>query len=156
MVDLVEKMAKSGNKVLEAAANDLAKWSKLKHNKQDLELFLQFNLVHLRFRPLNHAAMKDIVCTSNTRFIQVFSSLKESDKKKALKSKFDGIKTKDNSSVLTYNLLEGKYNTIDLSMWEIASFITMSEDNVEILDKVANEMLKRRVDKDLTGDKESR
>ena len=156
MVDLVEKMAKSGNKVLEAAANDLAKWSKLKHSKQDLELFLQFNLVHLRFRPLNHAVIKDIVCTSNTRFIQVFSSLKESDKKKALRSKFDGIKTKDKSSVLTYNLLEGKYNTIDLSMWEIASFITMSEDNVEILDKVANEMLKRRVDKDLTGDKESK
>ncbi len=40
MLDLIEKMAKSGNSVLEAAANDLAKWSKLKHSKQDLELFL--------------------------------------------------------------------------------------------------------------------
>lgn len=40
MIDLVEKMANSGNAVLEAAANDMSKWSKLKHNKQDLELFL--------------------------------------------------------------------------------------------------------------------
>lgn len=53
--------------------------------------------------------------------------------------------------MLTYNLVEGKYNTVDLSQWELIAFITMSEDNVEILDKVANEMLKRQIDKDLTG-----
>ena len=78
MLDLIEKMAHSGNAVLEAAANDMSKWPKLKHNKQDLELFLQYNLVHLKFRPKGKAAMKEIVCTSNTRFIQVFSKLKES------------------------------------------------------------------------------
>lgn len=68
-------------------------------------------------------------------------------------SKFDGIKTKDKSSVLTYNLIEGKYNTVDLSMWELIAFITMSEDNVELLDKVANEMLKRKIDDDLSKKK---
>lgn len=78
MLDLVEKMAKSGNPVLEAAANDMSKWSKLKHNKEDLELFLQYNLVHMKFRPKGHATFKEIVCTSNTRFIEVFSKLKES------------------------------------------------------------------------------
>ena len=143
MLDLVEKMAASGNKVLEAAANDLAKWSKLKHSKQDLELFLQYNLVHMRFKPKNHATYKEIVCTSNTRFIKVFSALKDKQKKTALKSKFDGIKTKDPTTVLTYNIVEGKYNTIDLSSWELIAFITMSEENVELLDKVANEMLRR-------------
>lgn len=49
--DFVEKLLNSGNKVLESAGKDLTKWSKLKHNKQDLELFLQFNLAHLRFLP---------------------------------------------------------------------------------------------------------
>lgn len=78
MLDLVEKMANSGNKVLEAAANDFTKWSKLKHTKQDLELFLQYNLVHMKFRPKGHSTYKEIVCTSNNRFIKVFSSLKES------------------------------------------------------------------------------
>ena len=149
MLDLVEKMANSGNEVLKSAANDFSKWSKLKHNKQDLELFLQYNLVHMKFRPKNHVVMKEIVCTSNTRFIKLFSALKTSEKKNAKSTKFDGIKTKDLSSVLTYNLLEGKYNTIDLGMWEIISFITMSEDNVEILDKVANEMLRRKIVNDL-------
>ena len=151
MLDLVEKMASSGNKVLEAAANDFSKWSKLKHTKQDLELFLQYNLVHMKFRPKGHATYKEIVCTSNNRFIKVFSALKESQKKKAISTKFDGIKTKDPTSVLTYNLVEGKYNTIDLTWWELISFITISEDNVELLDQVANEMLRRPIDKDLTG-----
>lgn len=150
MLDLVEKMASSGNKVLESAANDFSKWKKLKHNKQDLELFLQFNLVHLRFQPKGHTAFKEIVCTSNTKFIKVFSSLKESQKKRAMATKFDGIKTKDKDSVLTYNLLEGKYNTVDLGWWELVAFITMSEDNIEVLDKVANEMLKRQIDYDLS------
>ena len=153
MLDLVEKMASSGNKVLEAAANDFTKWSKLKHNKQDLELFLQYNLVHMKFRPKGHATYKEIVCTSNNRFIKVFSSLKESQKKKAISTKFDGIKTKDPTSVLTYNLVEGKYNTIDLNWWELISFITMSEENVELLDQVANEILRRPIDKDLTSKK---
>lgn len=150
MLDLIEKMASSGNKVLEAASNDLAKWSNLKHNKQDLELFLQFNLVHLKFKAKGRNEIKEIVCTSNNRFIKVFSALKESQKKKALTSKFDGIKTKDLTSILTYNLLDGKYNTVYLDQWEIVSFITMSEENVELLDAVANEMLKRKIDKDLT------
>ena len=153
MLDLVEKMASSGNKVLESAANDFSKWKKLKHNKQDLELFLQFNLVHLRFRPKGKSTFKDIVCTSNTRFIKVFSMLRESQKKRALSTKFDGIKTKDKDSVLTYNLLEGKYNTVDLGWWELVAFITMSEDNIEVLDKVANEMLKRNVIKDISESK---
>ncbi len=151
MVDLVEKMAASGNKLLEAAANDLQKWSKLKHSKQGLELFLTHNITHLKFLPKGHAVFKEIVCTSNTRFIQLFSALKSSQKKRALKSRTDGIKTKDMSSVLTYSLVDNKYCTVDLSRWEIVAFITISEDNIEVLDKVANEMLKRKVIDDLSS-----
>lgn len=153
MVDLVEKMANSGNKAVEAASHDVASWSKLKHNKQDLEFFLKHNLVHLKFKVKNGATFKEIVCTSNTRFIKVFSSVKESQKKKALNEKFDGISTKDPTSVLTFNLVDNKYNTVDLSQWEIVFFLTIKEDNIEILDKVANELLKRPIDKDVNGDK---
>lgn len=149
MNDLVEKLASSGNKILEAAANDWSKWSKLKHSKIDLEFFLKNNIVHLKFRSKNAAVMKDIVCTSNTRFIAVFSALKDSLKKKALRTKFDGISTKDKTSIMTFNLIDNKYNTIDLSMWEIVAFLTITEDNIEILDKVANELLKKQIDHDL-------
>ena len=149
MVDLIEKLAKSGNKVLEAASNDFAKWSKLKHSKKDLEVFLEFNIAHLKFRPKNAVAMKEIVCTSNTKFISLFSALKASSKKRALAQQNAGISTKDLSSILTYNLIERKYNTIDLSNWELVSFITISEDNIEIIDKAICEFLKIDVENDL-------
>ena len=93
--------------------------------------------------------MKEIVCTSNTRFIAVFSALKDSLKKRALATRVDGISTKDSSSTMTFNLIDNKYNTIDLSMWEIVAFLTISEDNIEILDKVANELLKKKIEHDL-------
>lgn len=154
MQDLIEKMSKSGHPLVEAAAKDVSLWSKLKHNKQDLELFLMHNLVHLKFKPKKHAVYKEIVCTSNTKFIAVFSKLKESQKKKALSStRYDGIFTKDPTSVMTYSLEDGKYKTIDLSSWEIISFLSITEENIEVLDKVSNEMLKRPIDKDLTSKK---
>lgn len=148
-MDLVEKMASSGNKVLEAAANDWSKWSKLTHSKKDLEFFLKNNIVHLKFMPKRATTFKEIVCTSNTRFIAVFSALKDSMKKRALKSREDGISTKELLSTMTFNLVENKYNTIDLSRWEIVAFLTITEDNIELLDKVANELLKKNIVHDL-------
>ena len=64
--NLIEELANSNNDVLKLESKDLSKWSKLKHNKEDLELFLQFNLAHMRFRPHNAVVMKEMVCTSNT------------------------------------------------------------------------------------------
>lgn len=150
MEDLVEKLLSSGNAVLEAAGKELPKWKKLKHNKQDLELFLQFNIAHLRYRPKNAVVMQDIVCTSDTQFIEVFSKLKESEKKKALRSKNSGIHTKDTNSILTFNLLENKYNTIMLDFWEIVNFLTITPDNIEVLDQYVNDMLKKPVERDLS------
>ena len=149
MDDLVERLASSGNPILEAAANDWSKWSKLNHSKLDLEFFLKNNIVHLKFMPKKAATFKEIVCTSNTRFIAVFSALKDSLKKRALKAKVDGISTKDLGSVLTFNLIDNKYNTIDMSRWEIVAFLTITDDNIEMLDKVANELLKKKITHDL-------
>ena len=148
-MDIIQKLATSGNKLLEAAANDMSKWQQLKHNKQDLELFLQFNLVNLRFKPKNKHSMQEIVCTSNTNFIEVFQKMKKSEKLNARKTKNNGIRTKDPTSVLTYNILTEKYNTIDLSSWEILNFISMTEENAEILDSVLNDILKRPIIDDL-------
>lgn len=97
--------------------------------------------------------MQDIVCTSNTRFIKVFSEVKKSQKKEKLKIKNDGIRTKDPHSILTYNIIKDTYNTIDLSQWEIINFISMTEENIELLDQVINDLLKKQVIDDLTGKK---
>ena len=148
-MDIIQQLAKSGNKLLEAAANDMSQWQQLKHNKQDLELFLQFNLVNLRFKPKNKHSMQEIVCTSNTKFIEVFSKLKKSEKQKALKLKNAGIRTNEPNSVLTYNIITNRYNTIDLSTWEIVNFISMTEDNIEILDDVLNNLMRKQIVDDL-------
>lgn len=148
-MDIIQQLAKSGNKLLEAAANDMSQWQQLKHNKQDLELFLQFNLVNLRFKPKNKHSMQEIICTSNTKFIEVFSKLKKSEKQKALKLKNAGIRTNEPNSVLTYNIVTNRYNTIDLTAWEIVNFISMTEDNIEILDDVLNNIMRKQIVDDL-------
>ena len=147
---LVETLLNSKDPILEAAGKDLPKWKKLKHCKKDLENFLQFNIVHLRFRPKKAVTMQDIVCTSNTKFIEVFSALKMSSKKKAIgKAGSSGIFTEDQHSVLTYNLIDCKYNTVDLGKWSIMCFLTITDDNIETLDKCINFLLKRSIEDDL-------
>lgn len=40
-------MRESNSELLKAQTNDISTWSKLKHNKEDLELFLQFNIAYI-------------------------------------------------------------------------------------------------------------
>ena len=152
-MDLVEQMIASDNPILKAAANDMKLFKGLKHDKEGLETVLKHTISHIRFRPKNHATFTDIACSSNTRFISVFQQLKESQKKKALLTKPDGIHTKEPDSILTFNLISNKYNTVSLDRWEIVSFIVIQEENIELLDRIANELLKRKIDKDLSDNK---
>lgn len=144
MASLVDRLKASGKEVLEAESTGIEMWRSLKHNKRDLELFLQFNIAELRFKSKDARDFKTIVCTSNTRLIAVFQAVKEADKKKALRvTSFDGIKTRDSSSVLTFNLVDNKYNTISLGAWELGSFITITEENLSMLDVLLCDLLKR-------------
>ena len=148
-MDLINEMLKSKNKLIASAANDMSLFNGLKHNKNGLETFLMHTIAYLRYKPLNKHDLVDVICTSNTRFIKVFSALKDSQKKKLLASKDGGLKSKDDGSVLSYDLVKSKYCTISLVRWEIVSFIAITEENIEILDKMANELLKRKVEHDL-------
>lgn len=142
---LIDQLKKSGKKVLEAQANGVETWSKLHHNKRDLETFLQFNIAELRYKPKDSKDFKTIVCTSNTKLIKVFQAIKTLEKKKLLASApFAGIKTKDPTSVLTFNLVDNKYNTVLLKAWELGSFITITEKNLEVLDMLLSDLLKRK------------
>ena len=144
MASLIDKLKASGKEVLEAESAGIEMWRGLKHNKRDLELFLQFNIAELRFKPKDARDFKTVVCTSNTRLIAVFQALKEIDKKKALKSTpFSGIKSKNSNSILTFNLVDNKYNTILLNAWELGSFLTITEKNLPILDALLCDLLKR-------------
>ena len=140
----IDRLKASGKEILETQGAGIEMWKSLNHNKHDLELFLQFNVTELRFKPKDEHETKTIVCTSNTRLIAVFRALKEVEKKKALKATpFAGIKTRDSSSVLTFNLVDNTYNTISLRAWELGSFVTITEKNLLTLDILLCDLLKR-------------
>ena len=69
----IDRLKASGKEILETQGAGIEMWKGLKHNKHDLELFLQFNITELRFKPKDEHETKTIVCTSNTRLIAVFS-----------------------------------------------------------------------------------
>ena len=48
------------------------------------------------------------------------------------------------------SLLENKYYTLPLDLWEIVTFLTISPENIEVLDQVVNDMLKKPIQKDLS------
>lgn len=142
----IELLKESGNKFLEKQSEYAEMWSKLKHTKADLELFLKHNIAELRFKPKGSSSeTKTIVCSSNVRLIALFHAVKKSDREEILKKvPFGGIKTKEKNKVLTFNLVDDTYNTVSLKSWELGNFVTLTEDNVELLDLVVKDVLKRK------------
>lgn len=142
-MDFIQQMRASGNKLLETEAQDLATWSKLKHNKQDLELFLNFNIAEIEFKTKSDEKAT-VIGTANTSLVKVFSAKKDVDKQKAAKLKSSGMRTKDSTSVQIWDLVENKPKTIMLSAWSIKNFISISEKNILVLDEVLRDLLKKR------------
>ena len=142
-MDFIQQMRASGNKLLETEAQDLATWSKLKHNKQDLELFLNFNIAEIEFKTKSDEKAT-VIGTANTSLVKVFSAKKDVDKQKAAKLKSSGMRTKDSTSVQIWDLVENKPKTIMLSAWSIKNFISINEKNILVLDEVLRDLLKKR------------
>lgn len=81
-MSLLDDLKSSGNKLLLAEATDMSKWEKLRHNKSDLETFLNFNIAEIKFKTKD-GNESQIVCTSNTTLVKLFSVEKENEKKKS-------------------------------------------------------------------------
>lgn len=139
MSTIIEKMQKSESQLLKQQAEDLAKWSKLRHTKQDLELFLQFNIAEIQFRAKQE--IKTILCTSNTTFMKIVAAKKVNDKKQLVDEKSNGIRTKDLTSVLTWDLIDKSYKTINLTSWQIINFISIFPSNILLLDEILNKVI---------------
>lgn len=139
----ISDLKESKNKLLSGDAADLQRWDMLRHTKQGLETFLNFNIAKITFETAKKTE-STIICTSNTTFIKLFSVAKASDVKKIAKIKSKGLISKQPNQVLTWNLLENKYCTIPLKSWYIHPFewVTISPKNIEVLHKVTNDLLK--------------
>lgn len=142
-MNLIDILKNSNNKSLLAKLNDLSKWSKLRHTKEDLELFLQFHIAQLKFKTLK-GEKREIICTSNSSLINVFNSKKD-DKKRKEKAlaNASGIRTKDLTSINTYDLVEKKIKTIPLNYWFLMDFLALEKENIIILDDILKEALKK-------------
>lgn len=141
-MNIIKKLRESDNELQKAEAKDIAKWQKLKHNKSDLELFLNFNIAQIDFITTDGKS-SSIVGTSNTTLIKIFSLKKDIDKKKIQYLKSDGMRTKDSTSVQIWDLVDNKPKTIILKSWQIMNFISITEENILLLDKLIRELLKK-------------
>jgi hypothetical protein len=144
MNDFIEQLKESGNELLSAEARSAEAFKNLKHTKADLETLLAFSISEIEFKPKNSDKFQRMVCTSNTRFINVYSALKDIDKRKKIRTPFIGIHTKDPNSVDTYDLVDGKRKTLCLKSWRAINFVMLTEENVLVLDRLVNECLKKR------------
>ena len=141
-MDIVKLLRTSGNKLLETEAEDIQTWQKLKHNKEDLELFLNHNVAEIKFLKSDGSESK-VFGTSNVALIKVFSAKKDKDKIKAKYLNSSGMRSKKSNSVEIWDLIENKQKTMILKSWQIENFITISEKNVLILDQVLHDILKK-------------
>ena len=117
-------------------------WQKLKHNKEDLELFLNHNVAEIKFLK-SDGSESEVFGTSNVALIKVFSAKKDKDKIKAKYLNYSGMRSKKSNSVEIWDLIENKQKTMILKSWQIENFITINEKNILILDQVLHDILKK-------------
>lgn len=141
-MDIIQLLRTSGNKLLETEAEDIQMWQKLKHNKEDLELFLNHNVAEIKFLK-SDGSESEVFGTSNVALIKVFSAKKDKDKIKAKYLNSSGMRSKKSNSVEIWDLIENKQKTMILKSWQIENFITISEKNILILDQVLHDILKK-------------
>ena len=140
-MDIISTLRSSNAELLKAEAADLAKWSKLRHVKDDFELFLNFNIAEVEFKAADGKDCK-IICTSNTTLVELFSLAKDNERAKIAKKQSAGIKTRDKTSVDTWDLVENKRKTVKLKSWQIVNFISITPENILILDELVRKLLK--------------
>lgn len=142
-MNIIETLRKSDNALLKAEGEDIDKWKKLDHNKSSLELFLTYNLAEIEFYGKDKKK-HNAICSSNTALIKIFQTIKEEDKTKLVKIKPIGIKSKDMTLVKTWDFRDNKFNSIYLKRWNIVNFINITVDNILLLDKVMQQLFKKK------------
>lgn len=142
-MDIIKQMRDSGNKLLQTEAEDVALWSKLKHNKEDLQLFLNHNIAEISFVTKDGNETQGIF-TSNMALVKIISETKKQNKQKiAKKINGKGIITKDPFSVDSWDLLDNRRKTISLKSWQILNYISISPKNVLVLDEVLKKIFSK-------------
>lgn len=133
MIDFIEKLKSSKNIFLKTEGDTIEKWKSLPHNKEGLDLFLKFNIVEIDYDG------KSYYCTSNVEIInRLLKVLGIADRifEKSFQTK--------RNIVLSWNLISDKIISFSMKKeWNLVKFITVDAKNLEILNSVLNETLKK-------------
>ena len=142
--EFIDILKNSNNRILVSEASNLGKWSQLKHNKESLELFLNYNIAEIEFLSKKSRKLKRVLVCSNTNFIKAVNAKSDSDKKKIIENIPSSHSTglKNNSSVLTtsWNIMKNDYCTIPLNRWKIVNWIEINESNAELINDIIRDM----------------
>ena len=64
---------------------------------------------------------------------------------------FDGIRTHDTTSILTFDIIGNTYKTVSLKAWTIIRFVSITPQNLMRLDNIIRKILKRNATFDING-----
>jgi len=144
MSNLIEKLAESNDDLRKQQAADLAKWSKFKHTQHDLETFLSFNVAEIEFFTKN-GEKRNIVCTNNVPLIKILQTAEPEKKKKFIGHSNATVHDlfKNKKFVGAWDLIANKYKNIYLSNWQILNFMSISKENILLLDELIRNILGR-------------
>lgn len=115
-----------------------------RRRKEDLEALLTCAVCVLEFKPKDEKTPRRILCCSNIRFVNAYKAVKKADMEKALRSQYAGMHARDASTIMTYDLMEGKLKTIGIppNTWYVPHAWMFSEKTIPALIPLIKECLK--------------
>jgi hypothetical protein len=126
----------SKNKNYSTVAEDIERWKNLPHTAVGLDLFLKHNITEIKVTS-NKKITTTYICTSNLGVLSKLSNIDIASFNKMTEHSLNDKPPK----VLTYNFLSKQLLSIVSDKWEIQSFVTIREENIDIL----SEMIKNTV-----------
>ena len=141
--DIFDLMKESKNPLLQAEAEDVKAQQGLKHNKEDLQLLLNGNIVKIDFMTSDKNRVVRTF-TSNMIFVKLLSEEKKKNRKVLAEKLYDskGIITKDPFSVDSWDIEENKRKTISLKSWQIIECIRILPERALLLAEIYKNALK--------------
>ena len=137
--DLMNKLMDSSNQVLKAQSHDAA-WIKLRHNRDDLEVFLRHNITHLKFKTADGKTDKTIVACSNPALVRLFQAKSGKPVANRISQRPRSTRSK-RDNVLTYDFATDNWCTIPMVDWTIYEFVTVKDENVPIINDILRRIL---------------
>ena len=142
-MNFIQRLRESDSTLLKSEATDLEKWSKLRHTKADLELFLTYNIAEIKFLKKD-GSFKNIICTSNIALINSYNVAKTKEKKKIIEEGlYRGLRSGKDHLILTYDFLLPGFKSINLDDWTIINFLSITKDNILLLNSILWDLIRR-------------